>query len=77
MILGVADYGIASAGEIFFGGTSYGRIESGEYEIAIERWVETSDDEISCRSRDRFVEVPVHGLGISFSGGALRGGYFS
>jgi hypothetical protein len=74
MILGIADDRIAGAGEFFFGGTSYGRIESRENEITIECWVETFDKEIGCCRRDRFVEVPRHGLGVFPSRGTLGGG---
>ena len=45
VIARVADDRIAGAGEVFFGGTGDGRIERGKNEVAIERRIETFDDE--------------------------------
>ena len=52
VILGIADDGIAGAGEIFFGGARDGRIERGENEVALERGIETLDDEVASRGSE-------------------------
>jgi hypothetical protein len=76
VIFGVADDGIARAGEVFFGVTCDTRIEGGENKVALEAGVEAFDDEIARVSRDCGVQVPAHGFGVRLAGGALGGGYF-
>src|SRR5262245_50087111 len=74
MVLGIADDRIAGTGKFFFGGTGDGRVERGENEVAIEVGFEASDDEVSGSCGDRSVEVPLHGFGVFFAGGAFGGG---
>ena len=76
MILGIADHGIAGAGELLFGRTGHGRIESGENEIAIERGIEVFDDEVSGSCWNGRVEMPLHSLRIFFPGGTLGSSNF-
>jgi hypothetical protein len=76
VIAGVADDGIADAGEIFFGGAGDGRIERGENEVAIEIGFEAFDDEIARGVRDGSFEIPADGFGVSSAGRALGGGDF-
>jgi len=45
VIPGIADHGIARAGEILFGGAGDGRIERGKNEVAVEREVQAFDHE--------------------------------
>ena len=76
VIFGVADDGIAGAGEIFFGGSGDAGIERGENEIAVEARVETLYDEVARGFRDGTVEMPADGFGVTFAGRALGGGNF-
>src|SRR6476620_2597382 len=74
MIFGIADDGIACAGEVLFHGAGDGGIESGENEIAIVGRFQAFDDQIGGLGWDWFVEVPLHRLGIFLSGGTLGSG---
>jgi len=44
VIARIADDGIAGASKILLGRASDGSIERGEYEVAVERGIETFDD---------------------------------
>src|SRR5712691_23377 len=76
VIPAIADDGITRAGEIFFGRAGDGRIERGKHKVAVEREVETFDDEAARSVRDRRVEMPVHGFSVSLAGGTLGGRHF-
>jgi len=65
VILGVADDGIARAGEVLFSGTSDARIERGKNEVALEAGIEAFYDEATGGVRDGSVEVPANGFGVS------------
>src|SRR5216684_2032165 len=72
----IADDGISSAGEILFGGAGDGRIERGENKVAVERGIETLDDEATRGFGDRRVEMPANGFGVGLAGRTLGGGDF-
>src|SRR5882724_9015405 len=76
VIARIADAGIAGAGEILFGRAGDGRIEGRENEVAIERGIETFDDEIARGCGNRSFEMPVNGFGVRLAGGTLGGGDF-
>src|SRR5262249_44121852 len=67
MIFGVAYDRIAGTGEVFFGGARDGRVECGEDHVAIECRFEAFDDAIGHGGRNRFVELPLDGFGVSFA----------
>src|SRR5450432_925201 len=73
MVFGVADYRVASAGEVFFRFAGDGRIQRGEDEIAIERRFETFDDQVARIFRNGRIEVPAGGFGVTFAGRAFGG----
>jgi hypothetical protein len=77
VIARIADDGIAGASKILLGRASDGRIESGKDEVAVERRVETLDDEIARGLGDGRVEMPANGFGVGLAGGALGGGDFA
>src|SRR5260370_35757842 len=58
---------------MLFSGASDGGIERGEHEVAVERRIETLDDEAAGGLRNRRVEMPTNGFGVSFAGGTLGG----
>ena len=68
MIFGVADDGIAGAGEVFLGGAGDGRIERGKDKVAFEVGIETLDDEATRCVRDRAVEMPADSFGVALAG---------
>src|SRR5882762_2889517 len=76
VIPAIADDRIAGASEILFGGAGDRRIERGENEVAVERGVETFDDEIASHFGNGCAEVPANGLGVGFAGGTLGSGDF-
>src|SRR5271155_4392620 len=76
VIFGVADDGIASAGEVFLGAAGDARIERGKDEVAIEAGIEAFDDEGARGFRNGAVEMPADGFGVAFAGGAFGGGDF-
>src|SRR5260370_10289452 len=76
VIPGIADDGIARAGEILFGGASDGRIERRKNEVAVEREVEAFNDEAARGIGNRRVEVPANGFGVSSTRRTLGGGNF-
>jgi len=76
VIARIADDGIAGASKILLGRASDGRIESGKDEVAVERRVETLDDEIARGPGDGRVEMPANGFGVSPAGGTLGRGDF-
>src|SRR5260370_30460680 len=77
VIARIADDGIAGAGKILLGGARDGRIESGKDEVAVERRVETLDDEIAGGLGDGRVEMPANGCGAGIAGAALRRSVFA
>src|SRR5258708_40231049 len=74
VIARIADDGIAGASEILLGRTCDGRIERGEDEVAVEREIETLDDEIASGFSGRRVDIPTGGFSVGLVGGALVGG---
>src|SRR6266849_6854173 len=76
VIAGIADDGIASAGELLFGGTGDGRIERGKDEVAVEGGIEALYDEAAGGFGDGRVEMPANGFGVGFAAGTLGGGDF-
>ena len=64
MIHGIADDGIARAGEILFGRASDGRIERGKNEVAVEREVESFNDEAARGIGNRPIEMPAGRFGV-------------
>jgi len=76
MIARIADDGITGASEIFLGRARDGRIERGKNEVAIERGIETFDDQIARDCGNWSFEMPVNGFGVRFAGGTLGGGDF-
>src|SRR5713226_468148 len=76
VIARIADDWIAGAGEVLFREAGDGSIERGENKVAVERGIETLDDEAAGGFGNWRVEMPANGFGVSLAEGALGGGDF-
>src|SRR5258708_9064578 len=76
MILAIADYRIAGAGEVFLGRAGNARIERGKNKIAIERGFQILYDEIRCGWGNGCVEMPIHRFAIFLAEGSFGRGNF-